>query len=184
MFCAFAPPSDDKGVPRVGEIHDLALASTDNIATRRQRRRCDAALHEAIDRGEDLGVIRRDEPCYTEWIGTKADLIAANVCTEGHFPVGRARLLEGEAGEGRNVAWWRTRAIRNGYWRHLVELRAERGEQLARESGSCTDEVGTPIHDAGEFTDYCESVFMRVREVMVGMILGGDSWRGLNTIRR
>lgn len=120
-------------------------------------------------------IAQRDEPYFTQWIGTQETLIERGICTTEQFPAGRKRVANGDADGRDGVASWKTSAIRGGYFQHHVWWSAEFREQRARE---IKPERSTPEHagleDPDDFADRCESFFMSLSKAMVSFISGED----------
>lgn len=136
-----------------------------------ERSRRDAAVREAIDRGEDLGVIRQDEDIFTTWIGTKADLIAARVCGEDHFPVAPKRKVYGSADGRENVESWCTEAMRRGYFEHVVHWDRETHDQR-REQRIAQEPIAREETTVEAFADRCELTLMGLAEFVLETVSG------------
>lgn len=162
--------------PRAGSVHAAALAELAQFELMlADRARHVAMVMAAIDRGEDIGAIRRDEPCVTFWIGTKADLIAADVCAEEHFPVAPRRGKSNGSGSSDrpHIEHWSTKSLRRGYFEHAVNWDRETQARIERELRSHGAAQETPkVTDPEQFADECESLFMKVHSALIDTISG------------
>src|SRR5436190_10966818 len=105
-------------------VAERAARDAARDSLRKERAAQESLLKDAIRRGEDIGIIRRDgnsfgNRCYTSWTGRRDDLIAASICTVEQFPEGRKRYVGSDSGpwEGRT-----TRRLAADAYVHTVRL--------------------------------------------------------------
>jgi hypothetical protein len=151
----------------------------DPTPTQIERQQQEAALLRAIDAGEDIGIIRRDNEWGTTWIGSKADLIATGICAERHFPEGRKRLAYGSDCATPGYDRWQTKAIKRGRFEYHASFdkeTREQNEEVARQNPKALHE-----DDPELFAERAEDWLSQLRGIAIGYI--GGEWHDETSVR-
>lgn len=145
---------------------------------------------DAIRKGEQLPISTDERPYWKEWFGHRADLIAAGICREEHFPPRPKRQLGGREDElaetirRDGVELWGTELVVADYYRHHVSF--ENAVVRRRELDAVPPRPRGPEYSSlDDFAEHSEDIFSRMVYLPLGILDGSTEERahGETTMR-